>query len=169
MRPWLRAQHSLGVLRRPICGISSSGDRSVEHRSADAAAVAIVLLFLRLGVLSVAAWVGLWPPTPQKLIRRWRHRRTWRQPCFAGVACLPSLHGRAGDRDRALPRRADHLHYRDQGYPPKQLNNAGPASWARSSQWQLSLIDLCVCPRWSPPTRCRATTGSTGTSEPDHG
>ena len=38
-------------------------------------AVALILLTLPLGVLSVAAWVGIWLPYhPQPLAWRWRHR-----------------------------------------------------------------------------------------------
>jgi hypothetical protein len=51
----------------------------VQHRYMAGAAVAITLLFLPLGVLSVAAWVGLWVPyRPQKLLWRWQHRSDWR-------------------------------------------------------------------------------------------
>ena len=38
-------------------------------------AVALILLTLPLGVLSVAAWVGIWLPYhPKSLAWRWRHR-----------------------------------------------------------------------------------------------
>jgi len=128
MRLWLRVKHLvLASFVGPTAAFIALVIGAVQHRSADAAAVAIVLLFLPLGVLSVAAWVGLWLPYhPQKLTWRWRHRTDWRAallrwgllvflpfivvPVIAIVLLTPSL----------IIWIIAH-----QGYPPKQLNTAG--------------------------------------------
>jgi hypothetical protein len=128
MRLWLRVKHLvLASFVGPTAAVIALVIGAVQHRSADAAAVAIVLLFLPLGVLSVAAWVGLWLPYhPQKLIWRWRHRTDWRAallrwgllvflpfmvvPVIAIALLTPSL----------IIWIIAH-----QGYPPKQLNTAG--------------------------------------------
>jgi len=109
LRLWLRAKHlvlasfvgPIGAAVAVIIGI-------VQQRYDMAAAVAITLLFLPLGTLSVAAWVGLWVPYhPRKLLWRWEHRSDWRAallrwivlvllpflvvPLIALVLLIPSL------------------------------------------------------------------------------
>jgi hypothetical protein len=80
LRLWLRAKHLvLASFVGPITAIVAVIIGVVQHRYDMAAAVAITLLFLPLGTLSVAAWVGLWVPYhPRKLLWRWEHRSDWR-------------------------------------------------------------------------------------------
>jgi hypothetical protein len=80
MRIWLRAKHLvLASFIGPTAAIVAVVIGLVQHRYEAAAAVALTLLFLPLGVLSVAAWVGLWLPYhPRKLLWRWEHRTDWR-------------------------------------------------------------------------------------------
>jgi hypothetical protein len=128
MRLWLRVKHLvLASFVGPTAALIALVIGAVQHRPTDAAAMAIVLLFLPLGVLSVAAWVGLWLPYhPQKLVWRWRHRTDWRAallrwgllvflpfmvvPVIAILLLTPSL---------IIWINAH------QGYPPQQLNTAG--------------------------------------------
>jgi hypothetical protein len=72
LRLWLRAKHLvLASFVGPIAAIVAVIIGFVQHRYDMAAAVAITLLFLPLGTLSVAAWIGLWVPYhPRKLL--WR-------------------------------------------------------------------------------------------------
>jgi hypothetical protein len=80
MRRWLRAKHLvLASFIGPTAAIVAIVIGLVQHRYEAAAAVALTLLFLPLGVLSIAAWVGLWVPYhPRKLLWRWEHRTDWR-------------------------------------------------------------------------------------------
>jgi hypothetical protein len=80
LRLWLRAKHLvLASFVGPTAAIVAVVIGLVQHRYQVAAAVALTLLFLPLGVLSVAAWVGLWLPYhPRKLLWRWEHRTDWR-------------------------------------------------------------------------------------------
>jgi hypothetical protein len=80
LRLWLRAKHLvLASFIGPTAAIVAVVIGLVQHRYEAAAAVALTLLFLPLGVLSVAAWVGLWMPYhPRKLLWRWEHRTDWR-------------------------------------------------------------------------------------------
>jgi hypothetical protein len=80
LRMWLRVKHLvLASFVGPAAVIIALVIGAVQDRYEYAAAVAVVLLFLPLGVLSVAAWVGLWLPYhPQKLLWRWQHRTDWR-------------------------------------------------------------------------------------------
>jgi hypothetical protein len=109
LRLWLRAKHLvLCSLVGPVCALVAVVIGIVQHRYTAGAAVAITLLFLPLGVLSVAAWIGLWVPyRPQKLLWRWQHRSDWRAallrwgllvllpylvvPLIAIVLLIPSL------------------------------------------------------------------------------
>src|SRR4029453_10204575 len=60
-RLWLRAKHLvLASFVGPIVAIVAIVIGAVQPRYEAAAAVAITLLFLPLGVLSLASWVGLW-------------------------------------------------------------------------------------------------------------
>ena len=109
LRLWLRAKHLvLASFVGPTAAVVAVIIGIVQHRHDMAAAVAITLLFLPLGVLSVAAWVGLWVPYhPRKLLWRWEHRSDWRAallrwivlvllpflvvPVIALVLLIPSL------------------------------------------------------------------------------
>jgi len=148
MRLWLRVKHLvLASFVGPTAALIALVIGAVKHQSSDAAAVAIVLLFLPLGVLSVAAWVGLWLPYhPQKLIWRWRHRTDWRAallrwgllvflpfmvvPVIAILLLTPSL----------IIWIIAH-----QGYPPQQLNTAG--LWIGTAvSVAVSLITFALAP-----------------------
>jgi hypothetical protein len=128
LRLWLRAKHIvMWSIVGPVGAIVAIVIGLVQHRYGDAAAAATVLLFLPLGVLSVAAWIGIWMPYhPQKLLWRWRHRSDWRAalvrwlalvlvpflivPVIAIVLLLPSL----------IIWIIAH-----QGYPPHQMDTTG--------------------------------------------
>jgi hypothetical protein len=128
LRLWLRAKHIvMWSIVGPVGAIVAIVIGLVQHRYGDAAAAATVLLFLPLGVLSVAAWIGIWMPYhPQKLLWRWRHRSDWRAalvrwlalvlvpflivPAIAVVLLIPSL----------IIWIIAH-----QGYPPQQMDTTG--------------------------------------------
>jgi hypothetical protein len=128
LRLWLRAKHFvLASFVGPAAAIVALVIGAVQHRYSASVAVAITLLFLPLGVLSVAAWVGLWVPYhPQRLLWRWQHRSDWRAallrwgvlvllpfmvvPLIAIVLLIPSL----------IIWIIAH-----QGYPPHQMAPAG--------------------------------------------
>ena len=128
LRLWLRAKHIvMWSFVGPVGAIVAIVIGLVQHRYDDAAAAATVLLFLPLGVLSVAAWIGIWMPYhPQKLLWRWRHRSDWRAalvrwlalvlvpflivPAIAVVLLIPSL----------IMWIIAH-----QGYPPQQMDTTG--------------------------------------------
>jgi hypothetical protein len=128
LRLWLRAKHIvLWSLVGPVCALVAVVIGVVQQRYTASAAVAITLLFLPLGVLSVASWVGLWLPYhPQKLLWRWQHRTDWRAgllrwgvlvllpflvvPLIALVLLVPSL----------IIWILAH-----QGYPPHQMDHVG--------------------------------------------
>ena len=128
LRLWLRAKHIvMWSIVGPVGAIVAIVIGLVQHRYGDAAAAATVLLFLPLGVLSVAAWIGIWMPYhPQKLLWRWRHRSDWRAalvrwlalvlvpflivPVIAIVLLVPSL----------IIWIIAH-----QGYPPHQMDTTG--------------------------------------------
>jgi hypothetical protein len=76
LRLWLRAKHVvLTSFVGPTCALVALIIGIVQQRPVEGVAAAITLLFLPLGVLSVASWVGLWVPYhPQKLLWRWEHR-----------------------------------------------------------------------------------------------
>ena len=128
LRLWLRAKHIvMWSIVGPVGAIVAIVIGLVQHRYGDAAAAATVLLFLPLGVLSVAAWIGIWMPYhPQKLLWRWRHRSDWRAalvrwlalvlvpflivPVIAIVLLTPSL---------------TIWIIAHQGYPPHQMDTTG--------------------------------------------
>ena len=76
LRTWLRVKHFvLASFVGPLAAIVAIVIGIVQHRYMTGAAVATSLLFLPLGVLSVAAWISLWMPYhPRKLLWRWQHR-----------------------------------------------------------------------------------------------
>jgi hypothetical protein len=76
MRQWLRAKHiALWTFVGPPCAVVALVIGIARGEFMAGLAVALLLLTLPLGVLSVAAWVGIWLPYhPQSLAWRWRHR-----------------------------------------------------------------------------------------------
>ena len=120
LRLWLRAKHIvLWSFVGPIGAIVAIVIGLVQHTYANAAAAAIVLLLLPLGVLSVAAWVGIWMPYhPQRLLWRWRHRSDWRAALVRWLALVlvPFL-DRSGNLGRAADTWLDHLDHRPSGLP----------------------------------------------------
>jgi hypothetical protein len=99
----------------------------VQHTYANAAAAAIVLLFLPLGVLSVAAWVGIWMPYhPQRLLWRWRHRSDWRAALVRWLALVlvPFLIVPAISVVLLTPSLIIWI-IAHQGYPPHQMASSG--------------------------------------------
>ena len=128
LRLWLRAKHlvlasfvgTTAAIVAVIIGI-------VQHRYDMAAAVAITLLFLPLGVLSVAAWVGLWVPYhPRKLLWRWEHRTDWRASLLRWIVLvlLPFLVVPVIALVLLIPSLTIWL-IAHQGYPPHQMNPTG--------------------------------------------
>jgi hypothetical protein len=80
MRQWLRAKHiALWTFVGPPCAVVALVIGIARGQYSQAVAVALLLLSLPLGVLSVAAWIGIWLPYhPRELLWRWRHRSDWR-------------------------------------------------------------------------------------------
>jgi hypothetical protein len=148
LRIWLRAKHIvMWSFVGPIAAIVAIVIGAVQHRYEAAAAVAITLLFLPLGVLSLAAWVGLWLPYhPQKLLWRWQHRSDWRAallrwgvlvflpfmvvPLIAIMLLLPSL----------IIWIIAH-----QGYPPQHMDPAG--LWIGTT---VSILVSLIVFAWAP-------------------
>jgi hypothetical protein len=148
LRIWLRAKHIvMWSFVGPIAAIVAIVIGAVQHRYDAAAAVAITLLFLPLGVLSLAAWVGLWLPYhPQKLLWRWQHRSDWRAallrwgvlvflpfmvvPLIAIMLLLPSL----------IIWIIAH-----QGYPPQHMDPAG--LWIGTA---VSVLVSLIVFAWAP-------------------
>jgi hypothetical protein len=172
LRAWLRAKHIvLWSFVGPIGAIVAIVIGLVQHRYDAAAAVAITLLFLPLGVLSVAAWVGLWLPYhPRKLLWRWQHRSDWRAsllrwgvlvllpflvvPVIAVLLLIPSL----------IIWIIAH-----QGYPPQHMATAG--LWLGTVvSVAVSLITFAFAPRVTVKiARRRLGTLHGYLSDPDHG
>jgi hypothetical protein len=148
LRIWLRAKHIvMWSFVGPIAAIVAIVIGAVQHRYEAAAAVAITLLFLPLGVLSLASWVGLWLPYhPQKLLWRWQHRSDWRAallrwgvlvflpfmvvPLIAIMLLLPSL----------IIWIIAH-----QGYPPQHMDPAG--LWIGTA---VSVLVSLIVFAWAP-------------------
>ena len=177
LRVWLRAKHLvLASFVGPTAALVAVVIGIVQQRYEAAAAVAITLLFLPLGVLSVAAWVGLWLPYhPQKLLWRWRHRSDWRAallrwgvlvvlpfmvvPLIAIMLLIPSL----------IIWIIAH-----QGYPPHQMAPAG--LWIGTAvSVAVSLIVFALGARRLPPrspaaaaTGCTDISATPSTADPGH-
>ena len=63
MRQWLRAKHiALWTFVGPPCAVVALMIGIARGEFMNGLAVALLLLTLPLGVLSVAAWVGIWLP-----------------------------------------------------------------------------------------------------------
>ena len=128
LRLWLQAKHIvLWSFVGPIGAIVAIVIGLVQHTYANAAAAAIVLLFLPLGVLSVAAWVGIWMPYhPQRLLWRWRHRSDWRAALVRWLALVlvPFLIVPAISIVLLTPGLIIWI-IAHQGYPPHQMASAG--------------------------------------------
>jgi hypothetical protein len=172
LRLWLRAKHIvMWSFVGPVGAIVAIVIGVVQHRHDDAAAAATVLLFLPLGVLSVAAWIGIWMPYhPQKLLWRWRHRSDWRAalvrwlalvlvpflivPVIAIVLLSPSL----------IIWIIAH-----QGYPPQQMDTTG--LWIGTAvSIAVSLITFGWAPRVAATiARRRSERLHLYLSNPEHG
>jgi hypothetical protein len=128
LRVWLRAKHLvLASFIGPTAAIVAMVIGVVEQRYEAAAAVAITLLFLPLGALSVAAWVGIWLPYhPQKLLWRWRHRSDWRAALlrWGFLVVLPFMVVPLIAITLLIPSLIIWI-IAHQGYPPHQLDPAG--------------------------------------------
>jgi hypothetical protein len=76
MRQWLRAKHiALWTFVGPPCAVVALVIGIARGQYMQAVAVALIVLSLPLGVLSIAAWIGIWLPYhPRGLLWRWRHR-----------------------------------------------------------------------------------------------
>jgi len=128
LRLWLRAKHLvLASFVGPTAAIVAIVIGIVQHRYDMAAAVAITLLFLPLGVLSIAAWVGLWVPYhPRNLLWRWEHRSDWRAALLRWIVLvlLPFLVVPVIALVLLLPTLTIWLIVH-QGHPPHQIPAAG--------------------------------------------
>jgi hypothetical protein len=128
LRLWLRAKHLvLASCVGPVAAIVAVIIGIVQHRYDMAAAVAITLLFLPLGVLSVAAWFGLWLPYhPRKLLWRWEHRSDWRAALLRWIflVLLPFLVVPVIGLVLLLPNLIIWL-IAHQGHPPHEIPPAG--------------------------------------------
>ena len=126
-RLWLRAKHLvLASIVGPVCALVAVIIGIVQHRDMGVA-VAITLLFLPLGLLSVAAWVGLWLPYhPQKLLWRWQHRFDWRAAVlrWGVLVLLPYLVVPLIALVLLSPTLIIWI-IAHQGYPPHQMATAG--------------------------------------------
>ena len=128
LRLWLRAKHIvMWSIVGPVGAIVAIVIGLVQDRYDDAAAAATVLLFLPLGVLSVAAWIGIWMPYhPQKLLWRWRHRSDWRAALVRWLALVlvPFLIVPAIATVLLIPSLIIWI-IAHQGYPPQQMDTTG--------------------------------------------
>jgi hypothetical protein len=128
LRLWLRAKHLvLASIVGPVCALVAVIIGIVQHRDMGGVAVAVTLLFLPLGVLSVAAWVGLWLPYhPQKLLWRWQHRSDWRAAVlrWGVLLVLPYLVVPLIALVLLIPTLIIWI-IAHQGYPPHQMATAG--------------------------------------------
>ena len=128
LRLWLRAKHIvMWSIVGPVGAIVAIVIGLVQHRYDDAAAAATVLLFLPLGVLSVAAWIGIWMPYhPQKLLWRWRHRSDWRAALarWLALVLVPFLIVPAIATVLLIPSLIIWI-IAHQGYPPQQMDTTG--------------------------------------------
>jgi hypothetical protein len=148
MSLWLRAKHLvLASFIGPAAALVAVVIGVVQHRYMDAAAVAIVLLFLPLGVLSVAAWVGLWMPYhPQKLLWRWQHRTDWRAALlrWGVLVLLPFMIVPVIAILLLSPSLAIWI-IAHQGYPPHEMATAG--LWIGTAvSVAVSLITFALAP-----------------------
>jgi hypothetical protein len=172
LRVWLRAKHLvLASFVGPTAALVAVVIGLVQHRYEAAAAVAITLLFLPLGVLSVAAWVGLWVPYhPQKLLWRWRHRSDWRAALlrWGVLVLLPFM---------VVPLIAIMLLtpsliiwiIAHQGYPPRQMDPVG--LWIGTA---VSVAVSLIVFGWAPAVATKIARRRYGAlhgylSNPEHG
>jgi hypothetical protein len=171
LRLWLRAKHLvLASIVGPVCALVAVIIGIVQHRDMGAA-VAITLLFLPLGVLSVAAWVGFWLPYhPQKLLWRWQHRSDWRAAVlrWGGLLVLPYLVVPLITLVLLIPTLIIWI-IAHQGYPPHQMATAG--LWiGTAASVMVSLIVFA----WAPTVATKIVRQRYGRllsylSNPEHG
>ena len=176
LRMWLRAKHLvLTSFVGPDCRNRGDGDRQpCSTRYMAGSAVAITLLFLPLGVLSVAAWVGLWMPYhPRKLLWRWQHRSDRRAALlrWGVLVVLPYLVVPSIGLLLLSPTLIIWI-IAHQGYPPHQMAPTGlwigTAVVRRGELDRLWLgADGCVQDRQrAAATSCTATSATPSTAEP---
>ena len=112
MRQWLRAKHiALWTFVGPPCAVVALVIGIARGQDMQGVAVALIVLSLPLGVLSIAAWIGIWLPYhPRGLLWRWRHRSDWRGAVSAVGNPRPLTFPRcAGDCGLAVDADPPHL------------------------------------------------------------
>jgi hypothetical protein len=172
LRVWLRAKHLvLASFVGPTAALVAVVIGLVQHRYEAAAAVAITLLFLPLGVLSVAAWVGLWVPYhPQKLLWRWRHRSDRRAALLRWglLVLLPFMVVPLIAITLLIPSLIIWI-IAHQGYPPHQMAPAG--LWIGTA---VSVAVSLIVFAWAPGVAAKIARGHRDRlhgflSNPEHG
>jgi hypothetical protein len=172
LRLWLRAKHIvLWSLVGPVCALVAAVIGIVQQRYTAGAAVAITLLFLPLGVLSVASWMGLWLPYhPQKLLWRWQHRTDWRAALFrwGALVLLPFLVVPLIALVLLIPSLIIWI-IAHQGYPPHQMDPVG--LWVGTA---VSVAVSLIVFAWAPSVATRIARGRHAQlhsylSDPEHG
>jgi hypothetical protein len=129
------------------------------------------LLFLPLGVLSVASWIGLWLPYhPQKLLWRWQHRSDGLAALgrWAILVVLPFLVVPVIAISQLIPSLIIWI-IAHQGYPPHQMATAG--LWIGTAvSVAVSLIIFAYAPLVAVKIARRRNSGLHGyLSDPEHG
>jgi hypothetical protein len=148
LRTWLRAKHLvLTSFVGPCAAIVAIVIGIVEQRYMVGAAVAIALVFLPLGVLSVAAWISLWMPYhPRKLLWRWQHRSDRRAALlrWGVLLVLPYLVVPAIGLTLLGPTLIIWI-IAHQGYPPHQMDSTG--LWIGTA---VSVVVSVIVFGWAP-------------------
>jgi hypothetical protein len=150
---WLRAKHIvLTSFVGPCAAIVAIVIGIVQHRYMVGAAVATTLLFLPLGVLSVAAWISLWMPYhPRKLLWRWQHRSDRRAALlrWSVLLVLPYLVVPAIGLILLSPTLIIWI-IAHQGYPPHQMAPTG--LWIGTA---VSVLVSLIVFGWAPMVASR--------------
>ena len=153
LRTWLRAKHIvLTSFVGPFAAVVAIVIGIVQHRYSVGAAVATTLLFLPLGVLSVAAWISLWMPYhPRKLLWRWQHRSDRRAALlrWGVLLVLPYLVVPAIGLILLSPTLIIWI-IAHQGYPPHQMAPTG--LWIGTA---VSVVVSLIVFGWAPMVASR--------------